>query len=103
MRKAENLDIVAIKPNTDLEEELVEGIEISDYLSEHGVKTEYFTLRMSDDERRVADTLLRHVKERGRDLIIIGGYSHSRLREIVLGGMTRDLIKNSTVPVLLSH
>lgn len=103
MRKADNVDIVSVRKATDLNEELIEGIEISEYLTEHQVKTEYFTVRMDAGDRRAADTLLRHVKDRGRDLIIIGGYSHSRIREVILGGMTRDLVKNSTVPVLLSH
>lgn len=37
------------------------------------------------------------------DLIVVGGYGHSRLTELILGGMTKHLIENSTVPVLFSH
>lgn len=103
MRDADDVDIVSVTKRTNLDNELVEGIEISEYLTDHGVTTRFFAEHMDADDRRPADTLIRHVKDRGRDLIIIGGYGHSRFREIVLGGMTRDLIKESPVPVLLSH
>jgi nucleotide-binding universal stress UspA family protein len=103
MRDAKDLDIVTITQATDYNEELIDGIEISDYLSKHEVKTKYFAERMVEQDQNEADTLLRHVENRGRDLIIIGGYGHSRFREIVLGGMTRSLIKKSPAPVLLSH
>lgn len=41
--------------------------------------------------------------EWGCDLIVMGGYGHSRLREIVLGGVTRSVLASMTVPVLLAH
>ncbi|MFT6407663.1 MAG: nucleotide-binding universal stress UspA family protein, partial [Arenicella sp.] len=56
-----------------------------------------------EQDKNEADTLLRHIEKHGRDLIIMGGYGHSRLREIVLGGVTRALIKKSPVPILLAH
>jgi len=103
MRDAIDVDIVTVTRETKPDEELVEGIEISDYLNKHKVKTRYFAERMTQADHSEAETLLRHVENRDRDLIIIGGYGHSRFREIILGGMTRSLIKKSSVPVLLSH
>jgi nucleotide-binding universal stress UspA family protein len=39
----------------------------------------------------------------GADLLVMGAYGHSRLREFILGGVTRSLLREMTVPVLLSH
>ncbi|MFT7527595.1 MAG: nucleotide-binding universal stress UspA family protein [Arenicella sp.] len=103
MRSAKQVDIVTVTKQSDLDQELVESIGISEYLTEHGVKCQYFYERMIEPEHDHSETLIRHVKDKECDLIIIGGYGHSRFREIVLGGMTRDLIKNSPVPVLMSH
>ena len=49
------------------------------------------------------DQLLSRASEIGADLIVSGGYGHSRLREWVLGGVTRHLLEHMTVPVLFSH
>jgi nucleotide-binding universal stress UspA family protein len=103
MRDADNVNIVNIAEATDLDDGLVGGIEISDFLDRHKVTTEYFAEPMLEQDHNEADALLRHVEKHGRDLIIIGGYGHSRFREIVLGGVTRGLLKKSPVPVLLSH
>ena len=51
----------------------------------------------------VADALLSHAADSGADLIVMGGYGHSRLREFVLGGVTRSILRSMTVPVLMSH
>jgi nucleotide-binding universal stress UspA family protein len=51
----------------------------------------------------VAEALLSHAADSGADLIIMGGYGHSRAWELVLGGVTRTLMRSMTVPVLFSH
>ena len=48
------------------------------------------------------DAILDYVAS-GADLIVMGGYGHSRLREFILGGVTRSVLKSMTVPVLMSH
>jgi nucleotide-binding universal stress UspA family protein len=52
---------------------------------------------------RAADALLNEAKMIGADLIVVGGYGHSRLREWLLGGTTRDLLTDSRVPLLVAH
>jgi nucleotide-binding universal stress UspA family protein len=52
---------------------------------------------------RVGDTILRHVSELNADMIVMGGYGHSRFREAILGGATRHMLEYSKVPVLLAH
>jgi nucleotide-binding universal stress UspA family protein len=51
----------------------------------------------------VADLLLSHASDSSADFIVMGGYGHSRLREFVLGGVTRSMLRTMTVPVLMSH
>jgi nucleotide-binding universal stress UspA family protein len=45
----------------------------------------------------------RHAADMGADMIVMGAYGHSRLREMVLGGVSREMLQTMTVPVLMSH
>lgn len=74
--------------------------EVLRYLQRHGVQAG------ADDavsDASVADTLLSRVSDLGVDLLVMGGYGHSRLRELVLGGTTRTLLRQMTVPLLMAH
>jgi nucleotide-binding universal stress UspA family protein len=51
----------------------------------------------------VADIILSCAKDHGVDLIVIGAYSHARSVEMVFGGVTRKLLKQAPVPVLISR
>ena len=51
----------------------------------------------------VADLLLSHAADEGVDFIVMGGYGHSRLREFMLGGVTRSMLRTTTAPMLMSH
>ena len=51
----------------------------------------------------IADVLVSSLADRGADLLVMGAWGHSRWRELVLGGVTRDVLKQATVPVLMSH
>jgi nucleotide-binding universal stress UspA family protein len=51
----------------------------------------------------VADILLNRAAESGADLLVMGAYGHSRLREFVLGGATRSILRQMTLPVLMAH
>lgn len=51
----------------------------------------------------IGDQLLRHAVETGADVIVMGAYGHSRLREAVLGGVTRSMLQRATVPILMAH
>ena len=47
--------------------------------------------------------ILSHAADASADFIVMGGYGHSRLREFVLGGVTRSIFQSMTAPVLMSH
>lgn len=80
-----------IRPATDL----------AAVLSRHGVKAE---LQMSQAvDQSVGNELLSRIADLGTDLLVMGAYGHSRMREYVFGGATRDVIKTMTVPTVFSH
>lgn len=78
----------------------VPGTDIALYLARQGVNVEVRNLQSDID---IGDTLLSHAADFGADLIVMGSYGHSRLREWVMGGATRTLLNSMTVPVLMSH
>jgi nucleotide-binding universal stress UspA family protein len=51
----------------------------------------------------VANTILSHAADTSVDLLVMGGYGHSRMREFLLGGVTRGILASMTVPTLMSH
>lgn len=77
------------------------GADIATHLARHGVKVEVKTVQAGD--LGIGDVLLSAVSDDGIDLLVMGGYGHSRLRETVLGGATAHILRHMTVPVLLSH
>ncbi len=77
------------------------GADLAEALARHGLKVDLQNLEGGDGD--VANTLLSHAADRGFDLMVMGGYSHSRLREVVLGGATRGILESMTIPVLMSR
>lgn len=73
--------------------------DLNDALSIRGLTA---TMRQIDRATSGAD-LLTAALSAGADLIVMGGYGHSRLRQLVLGGVTRHMLKHATVPVLMAH
>ncbi|MFC7473752.1 universal stress protein [Dankookia sp. GCM10030260] len=77
------------------------GADIALHLARHGVPAT--VLHMTAAGLPDAEVLLNQASEQAADLIVVGAYGHSRLREWALGGVTRTLLQSMTVPVLLSH
>ena len=80
----------------------VPGGDIAAHLARHGFKV---TAARSATDGTIsdADALLSYASDIGTDLLVVGGYGHSRAREMVLGGVSRGLLQHMTVPVLISH
>lgn len=77
------------------------GTQIAAALSRHGVKV---TVQKSvAEEIGVADDILSRLADNGSDLLVMGAYGYSRLREMVFGGVTRHILRHMTVPTLMSH
>jgi nucleotide-binding universal stress UspA family protein len=79
----------------------VTGARLSEHLARHGITVEI--KRIARGEIGVEAAILSHVADAGADFVVMGGYGHSRLREFVLGGVTRSILTTMTVPVLMSH
>lgn len=76
------------------------GTDIARHLDRHGVKVQ---LNPVPEGRGAAETLLEEAAIAGAGLLVMGGYGHSRLREWVLGGVTRHVLTHADVPVLIAH
>lgn len=76
------------------------GAEVALFLARHGVKV---TLWEAQDQADAADILLSRAAERGVDLLVMGCYGHTRLREVLLGGVSRTVLRSMTVPTLMAH
>jgi nucleotide-binding universal stress UspA family protein len=77
-------------------------VEIAEHLARHGLDVSAARTVVTDG-LSPADALLDYASDVGADLLVVGGYGHSRTREMIMGGVTRDLLRHMTVPVLMSH
>ena len=100
LARAESVEVVAFDPGAG-EHGDVPGADLALYLARHGVKAT--AARQSAPDVEIGSQLLSRAADTSVDLIVMGGYGHSRLRELVLGGTTRTLLESMTVPVLMSH
>ena len=73
---------------------------IAHHIARHGVNVELKRIASTVD---IGNTLLSHAADYSADLLVMGGYGHSRLREFVMGGTTRTILESMTLPVLFSH
>jgi nucleotide-binding universal stress UspA family protein len=79
----------------------VPGADIGQHLARHGVKIEVHRAAATDID--IADLILSYAADLSADFMVMGAYGHSRLREFVLGGVTRGILASMTVPALMSH
>jgi nucleotide-binding universal stress UspA family protein len=78
-----------------------EAAELAAYLQWHDIHAE--VIEVAPDRHGVGALLLTAAKERGVDLLVMGAYSHSRLRQMILGGVTRHVLAHAAIPVLMTH
>lgn len=77
------------------------GADIAAYLARHGVPVAVDVL--SGGGRTVDETLKQHAVDVAADLVVMGAYSHSRLREIIFGGVTQAMLETAKLPIFWSH
>ncbi|CUA91051.1 Universal stress protein family [Chelatococcus sambhunathii] len=101
LRLAKQVVVATVDADGPPEEDREEpGADLARHLDRHGVRVE---LRHVPEWREVSRALLNETEKSGADLAVLGAYGHSRLREWVLGGATRDFLTQCPVPMLMAH
>lgn len=102
LERADKVTILAVDPREGgADHGDIPSADIALHLARHGVKAEAAQTVSSDID--VGDVILSRISDLGADLAVMGAYGHSRMRELMMGGVTRDLLRHMTIPVLLSH
>jgi len=101
LKGADAVNITVIDPPTQGEERSDPGGMLCQMLVRHGVHAEVSVLARSLP--RISDVLARHIWDQNADMLVMGAYGHSRFREAILGGATRNMLEKAEVPVLMAH
>jgi nucleotide-binding universal stress UspA family protein len=100
--QAKSVDVLIVErePSHDVRNDIA-GCDIATHLARHGLTVN--VVQRAYTAPSTGQTILAYARECGADLLVAGGYSRARALEQVFGGVTRDLLDQSTVPVLFSH
>lgn len=101
LRAADLVDIVIIDPPRHASGRSDPGGALASYLTRHGVSLEIAILART--EPGIANILIRRAEETGAELVVMGAYGHTRMREAIIGGATRHMLENSPVPLFMAH
>ncbi|WP_044562646.1 universal stress protein [Azospirillum sp. B4] len=99
LKAAEQVTVIAVET---AKTEAAVGGELANYLAWHGIRAQV-RQPVASAGQPVGGALLGTAEAVGADLLVLGGYGHSRLREMILGGVTRHVLYNTSIPVLLAH
>jgi nucleotide-binding universal stress UspA family protein len=97
--RAKTVDVVTV--TTGKARNQIAGTDMAQHLSRHGLNVKVQQIAAADVD--VASVVLSFAADNDTDLLVMGGYGHSRWRELVLGGATRGILSSMTVPTLMSH
>ena len=100
LRKAKSVALIAIDAEGDADDP-ASAEAMAQSLERHGVNA--IVRHSASAGIDIGSVLLSRLADDGIDLLVMGGYGHSRLREFVFGGATRSILQQMTVPVLMSH
>jgi nucleotide-binding universal stress UspA family protein len=100
LERADKVEVVSITNANTPRAVLQGGERLVGRLHQGGVNA---TFRRLPSEEDPANALLSYVADIGADMLVAGGYGHSRLREALFGGVTRTLLSSQTLPMFLSH
>ncbi|AGI66208.1 universal stress protein A family protein [Octadecabacter antarcticus 307] len=101
LKRADRAEIIMINPPSHSPERSDPGGVICVMLARHGVKADVSILAKTMP--LVAEVINRHAQDQAVDLIVMGAYGHSRFREALIGGATRDMLETARVPILMAH
>lgn len=101
LKAADLVNIAVIDPPQHGAERSDPGGMLCQMLVRHGVRAEVSVLARTMP--RISDVLARHARDMNADLLVMGAYGHSRFREAILGGATRNMLEQAEIPVLMAH
>ncbi|PTX00840.1 universal stress protein [Pararhodobacter aggregans] len=101
LQAAESVQVVVVDPPVHSPERSDPGGMLTQMLARHGVRAEVSVLAKTLP--RVSDVLMRHMEDIDASVLVMGAYGHSRLREAILGGATRNVLENARRAVFLAH
>ncbi|MCH8858387.1 MAG: universal stress protein [Proteobacteria bacterium] len=98
LARAEKVEVLSVQRSS-AQPYPTEGLR--EYLALHGIEINERVL--APTSKSIGEVLLEAATEGGADLLVIGGYGHSRLRESLIGGVTRHVVSHATMPVFMVH
>ncbi len=102
LQKAEEIHVTMVDPDVSESASGAEpGADIAVYLARHGLKV--IVDRLPGSGRAIADVLKQHAVDMAADLIVMGAYGHSRLRERVFGGVTKSMLEAQSLPLFMAR
>lgn len=102
MRMAQSVHVTMVDPVAALRVSGGEpGADVATYLARHGINVSVETLPSAG--HFVTETLQRHAMDINADMIVMGAYGHSKLLELILGGVTKSMLEQTNLPILMSH
>jgi nucleotide-binding universal stress UspA family protein len=101
LKAAETVSLAVVDPASHGAERSDPGGMLCQMLARHGVHVDVAVLARTMP--RVTDVLTRHITDQAADLLVMGAYGHSRLREALFGGATRDMLQMCPIPMLMAH
>lgn len=101
LAEADRVHVVVIDPPVHGPNRSDPGGMLSQYMARHDIKVEIDVL--SKTMPRISDVLLRHATDIDADMLVMGAYGHSRFREAIFGGATRNMLMETPLPVLMAH
>lgn len=101
LTQAEKVDIAIIDPPQHGADRSDPGGQLAAMLSRHGIRGDVSVLAKTMP--RISDVLCRHCEDKEAEMLVMGAYGHSRFREAILGGATRNMLEMAEIPVLMAH
>ena len=100
LRKATTVSIIIVMDEKPAEHLAILGTDLIEHLLHHGISA---TIHRVRNDTNIGATLVAESKRLKPDLIVMGGYGHSKLREWLLGGATYEMMHNAPSPLLIAH